>query len=68
MKKEVIIKHKGIEDYKIILKIEVDKEFEDLLKKKLYLLALELKMSNEQSEILDEVYGFYWYKQCEIIY
>ena len=66
MEKELIIRSKSHEDYKIILKVDVDKDDEDLLKKRLNLLALNQKLSNEQQEILEFLFGYYWYKKCEI--
>ena len=66
MGKEIIVKHKMIEDYKLILKVEIDEEDEDLLKKEFNLSALKQKLSEEQSEVLENVFGHYWYKLCEI--
>ena len=66
MEKELIAKSKNHEDYKLILKVDVDNDDEDLLKKGFNLLALSRKLSNEQQEILESVFGYYWYKECEI--
>ena len=66
MEKEIIIKRKVIKDYKLILKVEIDKEDEDLLKKGLNLLALSRRLSEKQSRVLENVFGYYWYKLCEI--
>lgn len=65
MKKEIVIENKENEDYKLILRVNIDKEEEDLLKKRLNLLALSPHLSNEQTEILETLFGYYWYKQCE---
>lgn len=46
--------------------MELDEEDELLLKKRLNLLALSVKLSNEQTEILETLFGYYWYKDCEI--
>lgn len=66
MKKEIIVENKKNDSYKLILKVELDKEDELLLKKKFNLLALSVKLSNEQTEILETLFGYYWYKDCEI--
>ena len=66
MGKELIVRSKSHEDYKLILKVDVDKDDEDLLKKRLNLLALRRKLSNEQQEILEFLFGYYWYNKCEI--
>ena len=46
--------------------MELDEEDESLLKKRLNLLALSVKLTNEQTEILETLFGYYWYKDCEI--
>lgn len=66
MKKEIIIESKKNDSYKLILKVELDKEDELLLKKGLNLLALSVKLSNEQTEIIETLFGYHWYKKCEI--
>ena len=67
MEKEIIVESKKKNDsYKLILKVELDEEDELLLKKRLNLLALSVKLSNEQTEILETLFGYYWYKDCEI--
>ena len=66
MKKEIVIEHKEFKDYKLILKVNINKEDEDLLKKRFNLLALSPNISNEQHEILETLFGYYWYKHCEI--
>ena len=66
MEKEIIVESKKNNSYKLILKVDVDEEDESLLKKRLNLLALSIKLSNEQTEILETLFGYYWYKDCEI--
>lgn len=66
MKKEIVIENKANEDYKLILRVNIDKEEEDLLKKRFNLLALSPNLSNEQTEILETLFGYYWYRHCEI--
>lgn len=66
MEKEIEIKAKENDSYKLILKLELNEEDEDLLKKKLHLLALWPKLSNEQGEVIETIFGYYWYKNCEI--
>lgn len=66
MKKEIVIEDKKNDSYKLILKLELDEDDEDLLKKRLNLLALSPKLSNEQTEILETLFGYYWYKNCLI--
>ena len=66
MEKEIIVEDKRNDSYKLVLKIELDEEDEQLLKKRFNLLALSPKLNNEQSEILETLFGYYWYKNCEI--
>ena len=66
MEKEIIVENKKNNSYKLMLKVELDEEDELLLKKRLNLLALSVKLSNEQTEILETLFGYYWYKDCEI--
>ena len=66
MGKEIIVEDKKNDSYKLILKVELDEEDELLLKKRFNLLALSVKLSNEQTEILETLFGYYWYKDCEI--
>ena len=66
MEKEIVIENKKNDSYKLILKLKLDEDDEKLLKKKLNLLALSTKLNNEQSEILETLFGYYWYKECEI--
>lgn len=66
MKKEVVIEDKKNDSYKLILKVELNGEDEKLLKKRFNLLALSPNLSDEQSEIIETLFGYYWYKNCEI--
>ena len=66
MEKEIEIRAKESDSYKLILKLELNEEDEDLLKKRLHLLALWPKLSNEQGEVIETIFGYYWYKNCEI--
>ena len=66
MEKEIVIEDKEKKDYKLILRVNINKEDEDLLKKRFNLLALSPNLSNEQTEILETLFGYYWYKNCEI--
>lgn len=66
MEKEIIIEKRGYEEYKLVLKIDIDKDDKALLKKGYYLLVLGRKLSEKQSEKLEAVFGYYWYKECEI--
>lgn len=66
MKKEVVIEDKKNDSYKLILKVELNGEDEKLLKKRFNLLALSPNLSDEQSEIIETLFGYYWYKDCEI--
>ena len=66
MEKEIVIENKENKDYKLILKVNINKEDEDLLKKRFNLLALSPNLSNEQCEMLETLFGYYWYKHCEI--
>lgn len=66
MEKEIEIRAKGNDSYKLILKLELNEEDEELLKKRLHLLALWPKLSNEQGEVIETIFGYYWYKNCEI--
>lgn len=66
MEKEIVIENKENDSYKLILKLELDEDDEKLLKKRLNLLALSTKLNNEQNEILEILFGYYWYKECEI--
>ena len=66
MEKEIIVENKRNDSYKLVLKIELDEEDEQLLKKRFNLLALSPKLNNEQNEIIETLFGYYWYKDCEI--
>lgn len=66
MEKEIEIKDKKNNLYKLILKLELDEDDEELLKKRFNLLALSPKLNNEQTEIIETLFGYYWYKNCEI--
>lgn len=66
MEKEIVIENKKNDSYKLILKLELNEDDENLLKKRFNLLALCTKLDNEQREILETVFGYYWYKECEI--
>ena len=46
----------------VILEVDLNREDEDLLKKRLNLLALGQKLSNEQTELLETIFGYDWYK------
>ena len=50
----------------VILEVNLNREDEDLLKKRLNLLALGQKLSNEQTELLETIFGYDWHKNCEI--
>ena len=66
MEKEIVIEDKKNKDYKLILKVELNEEDEDLLKKRFNLLALSPNLNNEQSEVIETLFGYYWYKNCQI--
>ena len=66
MEKEVIVKNKSNKEYKLVLKIDIDKDDGELLKKGYNLLVLGQKLSEKQNEILETVFGYYWYKKCKI--
>ena len=66
MGKLIVVEDKVTKDYKLILKVDIDEEDEDLLKKRFNLLALSQKLSNKQTELLEIIFGYYWYKNCEI--
>ena len=66
MEKEIEIRTKENSSYKLIIKLELDEEDERLLKKRLNLLALSPRLNDEQSEVIEKLFGFYWYKNCEI--
>lgn len=66
MEKEIEIKNEKNNLCKLILKLELDEDDEELLKKRFNLLALSPKLNNEQTEIIETLFGYYWYKNCEI--
>jgi hypothetical protein len=66
MKKEIVIEHKENKDYKLILRVNLNEEDEALLKKNFNLLALSQNLSSEQYEILETLFGYYWYRHCKI--
>lgn len=66
MEKEIEIRAKESDSYKLILKLELNEEDEELLKKRFNLLVLSPKLNNEQSEAIETLFGYYWYKNCEI--
>ncbi len=50
MEKEIMVENKKNNSYKLILRVELDEDDEALLKKRLNLLALSPRLSNEQTE------------------
>ena len=66
MEKEKIVEDKKNNSYKLILKVRLDEDDEVLLRKRFNLLALSPRLSNEQTEMLEILFGYYWYKDCEI--
>lgn len=66
MEREIIVENKKNSSYKLILRVELDEDDEALLKKRFNLLALSPRLSNEQTEIIETLFGYYWYKNCEI--
>ena len=66
MKKEIAINKKEDDSYKLILKTELDEDDENLIKKRLNLLALSPRLDSNQLGIIETLFGYYWYKNCEI--
>ena len=66
MEKEIEIRAKKNKAYKLILKANINEDDENLLKKGLNLLALSPNLSSLQVQMLEGVFGYYWYKSCEI--
>ena len=66
MEKEIVVEDKKNKAYKLILKVNINEDDEDLLKKGFNLLALNPNLNSLQIQILEKVFGFYWYKSCEI--
>ena len=58
MKKEIEIRAKENDSYKLILKLELNEEDEELLKKRFNLLALSPKLNNEQNEVIETLFGW----------
>ena len=52
--------------YKLILKASINEDDENLLKEGLNLLALNPNLSSKQLQILERLFGYYWYKSCYI--
>ena len=50
----------------VILEVNLNREDVDLLKKKFDLLVLSQKLSNEQTELLETIFGCDWDNNCEI--
>ena len=66
MEKEIEIRAKKNESYKLIIKLELNEEDEKLLKKRFNLLALLPRLDNDQNKVIETLFGDYWYKDCEI--
>lgn len=66
MEREIEMKAKESDLYKLILKLELNENDEELLKKRFNLLALSPKLNDEQTEVIETIFGYYWYKNCEI--
>ena len=66
MGKEIVVEDKKNKAYKLILKASINEDDENLLKKGLNLLALNPNLSSKQLQILEKVFGYYWYKSCDI--
>ena len=66
MEKEIVVEDKKNKAYKLVLKVSINEDDENLLKKGLNLLALSPNLSSKQLQILEMVFGYYWYKSCEI--
>lgn len=66
MEKEIVINNKKDDSYKLVLKVELNEDDEVLIKKGLNLLALSPKLDSKKTEMIETLFGFYWYKQCEI--
>ena len=65
MGKEVEIRAKENDSYRPISSKNQNEDDEELLKKRFNLLALSPKLNNEQSEVIETLFGYYWYKNCE---
>lgn len=66
MEKEITVNNKEDDSYKLVLKVELNEDDELLMKKRLNLLALSPKLDSKKTEILETLFGYYWYKNCEI--
>ena len=66
MKRKVGIVPKEDDSYELIIKVELNEDEKELLKKGLNLLALSPNLKNEQVEVIETLFGYYWYKNCEI--
>lgn len=66
MGKKIMVERKEDDSYKLILKIELDEEHEHMLKKGYIALALFQNLSKKQTEIIEKLFGYYWYKNCKI--
>ena len=64
--KEIVLENKKNNSYKLIIKLELNEEEAELLKKRFNLLGLSPKSNDEQSEVIETVLGNFWYKNCEI--
>lgn len=64
--KEIIVYDKKDDSYKLVLKVELNEDDEFLMKKGLNLLALSPKLDSKKTEILETLFGYCWYKNCEI--
>ena len=66
MGKEIIVEDKKNKAYKLVLEANINEDDENLLKKGLNLLALNPNLSSLQIQTIEKVFGYYWYKSCEI--
>ena len=66
MEKEIVVEDKKNKAYKLILKASINEDDENLLKKGFNLLALNPNLSSKQLHILERIFGYYWYKSCDI--
>ena len=66
MEREIEIIPKEDDSYKLVIKVELNDDDEELLKKRLNLLALSPNLSEDQVMIIETFFGYYWYKNCEM--
>lgn len=66
IEKEIELRAKENNSYKLIIKLELNEEEAELLKKRFNLLGLSPKLNDEQDEVIETVLGNFWYKNCEI--